>query len=101
MSLDQVGRLEAEKRRYWRVNLTITLVLLALWALVGPIAGIVFARELNAFSLGGFPLGFWMAQQGATVAFVVIILVYAVLLGRLDASHRRRLADIEREGGDA
>jgi putative solute:sodium symporter small subunit len=101
MSLNHTRRLEAEKRRYWQANLTITLALLVLWALVGPIAGVVFARELNAFSLGGFPLGFWMAQQGATIAFVVIILVYALLLGRLDAGHRRRLSQIEREGGAA
>lgn len=101
MSLDNARRLEAEKRRYWRANLSITLALLALWALAGPIGGIVFARELNAWSLGGFPLGFWVAQQGATIAFVIIILVYAVLLGRLDAAHRRRLAEIEREGGAA
>jgi putative solute:sodium symporter small subunit len=101
MSLKQARRLEAERRRYWRANLTITLTLLALWALTGPIAGIVFARELNAFYLGGFPLGFWMAQQGATIAFVILILVYALLLGRLDAGHRRRLSQIEREGGAA
>ena len=101
MSLDRTQRLESEKRRYWRANITFTLVLLVLWALAGPVAGVVFARELNAFSLGGFPLGFWVAQQGATVAFILIILAYAVILGRLDASHRRRLADIAREGGAA
>ena len=65
---------------YWRKNVTIMVVLLAIWAFVGLGCGVLFAKTLNQFSLGGFPLGFWFAQQGS----IILILVYAILLNRLD-----------------
>ena len=69
---------------YWRKNVTIMVVLLAIWAFVGLGCGVLFAKTLNQFSLGGFPLGFWFAQQGSIIVFIVLILVYAILLNRLD-----------------
>jgi putative solute:sodium symporter small subunit len=41
-------------------------------------------RQLNAFKLGGFPLGFWFAQQGSIFTFVVLIFAYYFLMRRLD-----------------
>ena len=41
-------------------------------------------NELNAFHLGGFPLGFWFAQQGSIYVFVILILAYFLLMDRLD-----------------
>ena len=35
----------------------------------------------------GFPLGFWMAQQGSIVVFLIIIAIYVVLINRLDKKH--------------
>jgi putative solute:sodium symporter small subunit len=70
-------------RAYWRANLRLVLVLLALWATVSFGLAIVLVEPLNAHRLGGFPLGFWFAHQGAIYAFVVLILVYAVLADRL------------------
>lgn len=78
-------------RRYWRANLTIMVVLLVIWVIVGLGCSIVFAPWLNQFRLGGFPLGFWFAQQGSIIIFVLLILVYAILLNRLDARHHRDL----------
>ena len=76
-------------RRYWRRNVLLMTVLLLLWAAAGLGAGILFAHPLNSFMiLGGIPLGFWFAQQGSIVAFVVIVFVYALLMNRLDAKHR-------------
>ena len=69
---------------YWRKNVTIMVVLLAIWAFVGLGCGVLFADWLNQFSLGGFPLGFWFAQQGSIIVFIILILVYAILLNRLD-----------------
>ena len=85
---------------YWRKNVRIMGVLLAAWAFVGLGCGILFAPWLNGFYLGGFPLGFWFAQQGSIIAFVVLILVYCLALNRLDAEHHRELEKIrsEREG---
>ena len=69
---------------YWRKNVTIMIVLLTIWAFVGLGCGVLFADWLNQFSLGGFPLGFWFAQQGSIIVFIILILVYAILLNRLD-----------------
>ena len=83
--------------RYWRKNVHIMAVLLVVWAVVGLGCGVLFADVLNAYSIGGFPLGFWFAQQGSIGTFVVLILVYAVLLNRLDKAHHRELVQIARE----
>ena len=90
-------------RRYWRSNLIIMAVLLALWAAAGLGCGVLWADHLNAWRIGGIPLGFWFAQQGSILAFVLLIFVYAVLLNRLDRKHRDELARLRgrREGGDA
>ena len=79
--------LRAALRRYWRTNVTIMIVLLAVWALVSLGLSILLAPALNRVQLGGFPLGFWFAQQGSIIVFVLLILVYAVLLNRLDRRH--------------
>ena len=69
---------------YWRRTLTRIVALMSVWLLAGPVMGILFAEQLNAFSLGGVPLGFWMAQQGAIYVFVVLIFVNAWLADRTD-----------------
>ncbi len=68
-------------------------VLLAIWAIVGLGCGVLFADTLSGLRIGGFPLGFWFAQQGSILVFVVLILVYAVVLNRLDARYRRTPPD--------
>ena len=73
-------------------------VLLVLWAAVGLGCGVLFADWLNQFQLGGFPLGFWFAQQGSIVTFVALILVYALLLNRLERRHRAELEEITAVG---
>ena len=72
-------------------------VLLVIWAAVGLGCGILFAESLNQFALGGFPLGFWFAQQGSIIVFVVLILVYATLMARLDEHHHDELEALRRE----
>jgi putative solute:sodium symporter small subunit len=84
--------LPAANARYWRAVVRLTLVLLALWALLGLGCGVLFADVLNGVRLGGFPLGFWFAQQGAIVGFVLLILVYVLAMRRLDRAHRADLA---------
>lgn len=72
----------------WSKLLRLTIVLLAIWFLVGPVLGILLVEPLNAFSLGGIPLGFWVSQQGSIYVFIVLIFVYAVLGDRADAASR-------------
>jgi len=83
--------------RYWRRNLRVMGVLLAIWALAGLGCGVLFADALNRFRLGGFPLGFWFAQQGSIAIFVLLILVYALRLNRLDDAHHRELERIRHD----
>lgn len=74
-----------EKRTaYWRANLILKTVLLALWFLVSFGFGILLVEPLNAIRLGGFPLGFWFAQQGAIYCFVVLVFVYVGAMALLD-----------------
>jgi putative solute:sodium symporter small subunit len=88
-------------RRYWRSNLRIMTVLLAVWFVAGLGCGVVWADWLNQFALPGtaFPLGFWFAQQGSIVVFVLVILVYCVLMNRLDRKHHDELVRIREEEG--
>ena len=83
---------------YWQRNLRIMIALLAVWALVGLGCGVLFADYLNRFSLGGFPLGFWFAQQGSIIVFVVLILIYAISLNRLDQEYSSRIEPEEPPG---
>jgi putative solute:sodium symporter small subunit len=78
-------------KRYWRTNLLIMLVLLLVWATTSMGFSILLADWLNQFRIGGFPLGFWFAQQGSIIIFVLLILVYALLLNALDQKHHREL----------
>ena len=72
-------------REYWRKNLRITGILLAIWFVVTFVVG-YFARELN-FSFFGWPFSFWVAAQGALVVYVVIIGYYAYYMNRLDMEY--------------
>ena len=76
---------EQERRDYWRRNLRLMAVLLTVWALVSYGAGIVFVEVLNKIEIIGFPLGFWFAQQGSIITFVILIAVYVTRMDKLDA----------------
>lgn len=71
-------------RAYWRANINLMLVLLAIWFSVSFLAGIVFVDFLNQFRLFGYKLGFWFSQQGSIYFFVVLIFVYAWRMNALD-----------------
>jgi putative solute:sodium symporter small subunit len=78
--------LSAKHHEYWRKNLVITAILLAIWFVVTFVEG-WFARELNNISFFGFPLGFYMSAQGSLIIYVVIIGVYAWYMNRLDKEY--------------
>ena len=43
-----------------------------------------YARELNALSFMGFPLGFYLFAQGSLLIYLVIIVIYVFAMNRLD-----------------
>jgi len=73
---------------YWKENIKYVFILLAIWFAVSYGAGILFVEQLNEIKLGGFPLGFWFAQQGSIYAFVILIFVYIRLMNKLDKKIR-------------
>ena len=75
---------QLKAKKYWKINLRYLAILLFVWFVVSFGAGIIFKDVLDQFHLGGFPLGFWFAQQGSIYAFVVLIFVYIWLMNRLD-----------------
>jgi len=69
---------------YWKAVLTLIAQVLAVWFFVSFGCGILFADALNSFSIGGYPLGFWFAQQGSMYVFVILIFFYANRMGKID-----------------
>ena len=75
------------RTRHWSATLWLVRALLAVWFVTAFGLGILFVEPLNAIKLGGFPLGFWFAQQGAIYIFIVLIFIYAWRMDRIDAAH--------------
>ena len=82
-------RNDTERRRqaYWRENLRLMAVLLAIWFAVSYGCGILLVDQLDRFSIGGFRLGFWFSQQGSIYVFVLLIFVYVWRMNRLDRKY--------------
>lgn len=69
---------------YWKENIRLMLILLAVWFIASFGMGILFADELDHFRIAGFKFGFWMAQQGSIYVFVLLIFVYVYKMNKLD-----------------
>lgn len=72
---------------YWKANIRLLAICLAIWFLVSYVFGIILVDVLNQFHIGGYPLGFWFAQQGSIYIFVILIFVYAKQMNKLDREH--------------
>ncbi|MFV2090343.1 MAG: DUF4212 domain-containing protein [Pseudomonadales bacterium] len=80
-------RSQDSDRAYWRANLKLAGLLLAIWFLVSFGFGIILVERLNQIQFFGFKLGFWWAQQGSIYVFIVLIFVYARAMKRLDRKY--------------
>lgn len=78
-------QLSERHHEYWRKNLRITAILLAIWFVVTYVVAFM-ARDLN-FTFFGWPFSFWMAAQGSLVVYVLIIWYYARYMNKLDQEH--------------
>ena len=76
-----------ELQAYWKENLSYIAVLLGIWFVVSYVCGILMVNQLDAYTIAGFPLGFWFANQGSLVTFVALIWVYVWLMDRLDIKY--------------
>lgn len=76
---------ESSAAEYWSANIRLVIGCLVVWFVVSYGLGILLAAPLNSIHiLGGYPLGFWFAQQGSLYTFVVLIFFYAWRMNQLD-----------------
>ena len=78
---------EMRARAYWRENVQLLSILLAVWFAVSFGAGILFVEFFNRFTILGVKAGFWFAQQGSIIIFVILIFVYAGRMRSIDKKY--------------
>ena len=77
----------AAEGAYWRENLRLLVSLMVIWFAVSYGAGILFRDFLDQFMLGGYPLGFWFAQQGSIYVFIALIFFYVVRMKQIERKY--------------
>ena len=86
-------KMDNDKQSYWKENLWLMLMFLAVWFLVSFVCCILAIDYLNQFRFFGYKLGFWFSQQGSIYVFVILIFVYAWKMNRLDKQYGVREDD--------
>jgi len=71
-------------KEYWKANIILLIILLSIWLIIWFGFGIILSDFLDKFSIGGFKLGFWFAQQGSIYGFVILIFVYVFVMNRIE-----------------
>ena len=69
-------------------------MLLLAWAAVS-FGACYFVRDLT-WRLGDWPLGYWIASQGAVLAFIAIVVAYCVAMDRFERADARAATDMQR-----
>lgn len=72
---------------YWKANLRLIIGCLIVWALVSYGFGIIFRPLLASITVGGTDLGFWFAQQGSIITFIILIFFYSWKMNQLDKAY--------------
>ncbi len=83
LSADQRERAEA----YWKENVRLITMLLAIWATVSYVCAYLLAQPLQNVKIGSLPFGFWFGQQGSIIVFCILILVYAIQMDKVDKKY--------------
>ncbi|WP_298468497.1 DUF4212 domain-containing protein [uncultured Erythrobacter sp.] len=78
---------DANEGAYWRENLRLLFSLMAIWFVCSFGCGILLRDFLDQFSIGGYPLGFWFAQQGSIYIFIALIFIYVVRMRQIERKH--------------
>lgn len=81
------GETNASENAYWHENIRLLIVLMSIWFACSFGAGILFRDFLDQFSLGGYPLGFWFAQQGSIFIFIALIVTYVFRMKQIERKY--------------
>ena len=73
-----------DNQDYWKANIRLMLVLLAIWFTVSFGFGILLVEQLNQITFFGFKFGFWWAQQGSIFVFIGLIFYYTYKMKKID-----------------
>ncbi|SFJ86946.1 DUF4212 domain-containing protein [Celeribacter neptunius] len=77
----------SDKNAYWAANKRIIGISLVIWFICSFGFGILLRPMLSGIKVGGTDLGFWFAQQGSILVFLVLIFTYAAKMNKLDKKY--------------
>lgn len=66
---------------------------LIIWLVISLGCSILLVEILNLIRFGNVPLGFWLAQQGSILVFVVLNFAYAHQMDKLDYRYKDEYSD--------
>jgi putative solute:sodium symporter small subunit len=78
---------KANNSEYWAANIRLVTICLVIWAFCSYGLAILFRPMLSGIAVGGTDLGFWFAQQGSILVFLVLIFFYAARMNKLDKEY--------------
>ncbi len=78
---------KSSSNAYWAANIRLIKICLVIWFVVSFGFGILLRPMLAGIGVGGTDLGFWFAQQGSIIVFLILIFFYAWRMNKLDAEH--------------
>lgn len=73
----------AQRDAYWKKTSRLMWTIMVLWAFFSFVVP-AFAVQLNTVTVGGFPLGYYMAAQGSLIAFVILCFWNASAQNKID-----------------
>ncbi|ENH95839.1 hypothetical protein J416_14041 [Gracilibacillus halophilus YIM-C55.5] len=87
--------LDQKQRWYWKKNIQLIISLLIVWAIVGFGGAVIFAEPLYNIRFFEVSFSFWVAHQGAIIVFILLILIYALRMDRLDRLYKKMMKEQE------
>ena len=78
---------KSSSNAYWKANIRTIQLFLVIWFVCSFGFGILLRPMLAGIKIGGTDLGFWFAQQGSILVFLVLIFAYAWRMNKLDREY--------------
>jgi len=76
------------RNTYWLRNKRLVIGCLIVWFFISLGCSAIFADYLTQFVYRRIPFGFWTAQPGSIITFVLIIFFYAWRMQKLDKAFK-------------